>query len=134
MGVWGGHSGIANELVDRCLNLCLSEEVGVMIGAMRREGSSSSIEKFMMMMSLLSVQPYNYQVLGKTMESIWKPGKGVECRKIGDNIMLFSFNSKKDRDRVLSGSPWAFNKYLLMVQEYDGMARPSTLVFTHETF
>ena len=56
---------------------------------------------------------------------IWHLVKGVEYKKLAQYVMLFTFQSKKDKDLSLGWFPMVLNKSLLMVQEYDGMVRPS---------
>ena len=84
--------------------------------------------------SLLLVRPFNHGALGKTMEKAWHPQKGMEVKKLGDNCILFEFLHKKDYTRVLEGRPWAFDKNLLMIQEYDGMQRPLEIRFDYSPF
>lgn len=103
------------------------KEVG---GASMINAVSGSNRKFLVVASLLSMRPYNFKALGRTMATVWRPTKGMEYKKLGNNIMLFEFQSRRDQDRVLNGSPWSFNKNLLIIQVYDRKQRPSSLVFS----
>ena len=68
------------------------------------------------------------------MEKVWRPVRGMEFRKLGENSMQFVFFSKKDYDRVLMGRPWSFDKFLLVIQEYDSETRPSEVSFDQSPF
>ena len=38
---------------------------------------------------------------------------------IGDHLVLFSFDSKEDVDRIIAAEPWSFDKHLIVVSKYD---------------
>ena len=62
----------------------------------RRDGEGSSAGKdqgFMVVARLLCICPFNYKALGRTMEMVWHPVKGVDFKKIVENVMLFTFQS-----------------------------------------
>ncbi|XWS60811.1 hypothetical protein CRYUN_Cryun07bG0069500 [Craigia yunnanensis] len=46
----------------------------------------------------------------------------------------FKFASKSDKHRILDGSPWSFDKHLLVLKDYDGNLRPTNYVFDSATF
>ena len=123
------------ELAGRWKELKLSEEeeIPADITIQEEEGSTSK-ENFSLIGALISVRPFNYVALGRTMEKVWRPRKGMEFRKLGDNCMQFVFFLKKDYDRVLIGRPWSFDKFLLVVQEYNPETRPSEIGFEHSPF
>ena len=41
---------------------------------------------------------------------------------IGDHLILFSFDSKEDVDRILAVEPWSFDKHITVVERYDNVA------------
>lgn len=70
----------------------LSEEESVTIRGRGGAGNSAIKESgFVVVASLLSIQPFNYKALGRTMEMVWRSVKGMEFKKIGYNLMLFTF-------------------------------------------
>ena len=85
---------MANKLVEWCKNLKLSVEETKTIGGVSNVNTASrSNEKFLMVASLLTTRPFNLKALGRTMESVWRPAKGLEYKKLGDNVILFEFRS-----------------------------------------
>lgn len=52
---------------------------------------------------------------------LWKPKADVETMAIGNNRILFCFNTKAKVKCVLHGSPWHFRKALLLLAEVKGL-------------
>lgn len=63
--------------------------------------------------------------------SIWSYSKLLNYTLILENLWLFEFSEEGDRNRVLEGRPWSYDRTLLIVNEYDGKTPPSQLTFTH---
>ena len=86
---------MADNLVEQCKNLKLFvEETKTIGGASNTNAASRSNEKFLVVASLLTTRLFNFKALGRTMESVWHPAKGLKYKKLGDNVMLFEFRSK----------------------------------------
>lgn len=65
---------------------------------------------------LWTERSFNAYGLMDTMKKLWNPAKGVTCRELGQNMISFQFQSKKDMNRVLSMEPWHFNKQVLVLK------------------
>ncbi|XVE77543.1 hypothetical protein DITRI_Ditri13aG0071600 [Diplodiscus trichospermus] len=65
---------------------------------------------------LITRRPFNRDAMLGMMRTVWRILK------------------KKDKDRVLSGAPWSFDKQLLDLMEYDGGLRVSDYVFKEAAF
>ena len=57
------------------------------------------------------------------MEVIFRNGD----QRVGDRYYVFHFENAMKKDRVLLRQLWSFNKSLLVLQEFDGMASPKEL-------
>lgn len=73
------------------------------------------------------ILPFNTGALQSTISQIWKLKNGVETREIGDNLFTFQFLNWKDKERVLKGEPWWFDKRVLVLCELKGREQPSDL-------
>ncbi|KAK2978779.1 hypothetical protein RJ640_011307 [Escallonia rubra] len=66
-----------------------------------------------------------------TMKNVWRTGQGrnrnVEIKQVGDNLFLIQFQNHGDKTRVLEGCPWAFEKSLIFIKEYEGDIQPSKI-------
>ncbi|KAK2973210.1 hypothetical protein RJ640_024497 [Escallonia rubra] len=48
-------------------------------------------------------------------------------KQVGENLILVQFFHRLDKQRVMEGSPWSFDKQLLILKEYDGDTQPSEI-------
>lgn len=78
---------------------------------------------------LWTARPYNKYGLIETMKKIWCPTKGMICSELGDNLISFQFNCKRDMARVLNMEPWQFNKHILVLSTISGDIQPSLQKF-----
>lgn len=75
--------------------------------------------------SLWTNSPYNLGAFRNTIKQIWRLCQGVEVRDIGKNLFNFQFYHWKDKERVLHGQPWWYDKKVLCLQEISGDEQPS---------
>ncbi|KAJ8444151.1 hypothetical protein Cgig2_030971 [Carnegiea gigantea] len=68
------------------------------------------------------------------LKSIWKPLKGMAVREMDENVFLFQFFSKKDKDYVLKEGPWAFDGHVLLLKEWTGLEQLSEIKFDKACF
>ncbi|XVF12151.1 hypothetical protein REPUB_Repub08aG0089600 [Reevesia pubescens] len=73
--------------------------------------------------------PFNKEAMVSTMKIIWKLVKMVEIQMLEDNLFLFKFSSVVDKNRVLEGALWSFDKHILVLKEYVAVLRPDEHVF-----
>ncbi|XVF50108.1 hypothetical protein PTKIN_Ptkin04bG0068900 [Pterospermum kingtungense] len=59
-----------------------------------------------------------------TMKMVWKISRDVEISEVEDMIFFVQVCRVKDVERVKKGSPWSFDKQLIMLQEFNGDLRP----------
>ncbi|KAG8473060.1 hypothetical protein CXB51_034996 [Gossypium anomalum] len=57
----------------------------------------------------------HFTVMKTTMANLWHPPRGVQIMNLGGRQYLFKFFHELDVYRVVSGSPWTFNSYLLII-------------------
>ena len=43
---------------------------------------------------------------------------GFKIRNLGNNLVLFEFNSLAEVDKILKSQPWSFDKHLIVMQCY----------------
>ena len=53
---------------------------------------------------------------------------------IGDHLILFSFDSKEEVDRILVAEPWSFDKCIMVLSRYDHSAPTNALDMTTVSF
>lgn len=57
----------------------------------------------------------NFQAMQQTLAAIWKPGGAVYIKELDANLFLFQFYHGIDFKRVIDGSPWTFNRKVLII-------------------
>lgn len=78
---------------------------------------------------VLSLPRINLSALASTMQSVWRLPAECRPRIVGDDLVLFQFPDPVERNRVLQGSPWTFDKRLLVLTKYDGELPLGQVVF-----
>ncbi|XVF47427.1 hypothetical protein PTKIN_Ptkin03bG0108300 [Pterospermum kingtungense] len=63
-----------------------------------------------------------------TFKVVWRLSKNFEVSILDSSLFLFKFASLKDKERVLNGAPWSFEKQLIVFHEYNGNLQPSDYV------
>jgi hypothetical protein len=66
--------------------------------------------------------------------SWWKPFGDLVFKVLGENLFLIEFSDKRDKDRVLSGRPWAFESSLFLVEDFEALTQPSDFTFDTASF
>ncbi|KAK1582191.1 hypothetical protein Q3G72_012621 [Acer saccharum] len=69
---------------------------------------------------VLTTKLVNKNVFIDVMNKIWRVEGGVEIDQIKGNTFEFLFKSLKDRQRVLSGGPWSFDRAILVFEKPTG--------------
>ncbi|KAL2903855.1 hypothetical protein RDABS01_002565 [Bienertia sinuspersici] len=83
---------------------------------------------------LLTNAPFNPEALKNTMRSLWKPTKSLVVREIEDNIFVFQFFLRADREKVLEQGPWSFDGKLLLLKEVKKGEQPAEMAFNIARF
>lgn len=73
-----------------------------------------------------TLNPYAFMA---TIKNVWVTKYGVEINMIGKNIFQFQFFHWKDKERVLGGQPWHFDRVALLQSEMEEAEKPSDLQF-----
>jgi hypothetical protein len=76
----------------------------------------------------------NREAFRSLLTRLWKPLGRITFKEIQHRIWLFEFSDAGDRDKVLLGRPWLFDRNLIVLNEFDGVTPPSQISFTHSPF
>ncbi|KAF5469007.1 hypothetical protein F2P56_013112 [Juglans regia] len=108
-----------------------SEEVVVDINHVEEVLSSG---ENCLIMQLLTRKHYNHEVFKQTMRKVWRTVKGVKIRDLNSDFSLAEFEDVKDKVKVLREGPWAFDKQLVLLKEFDGLVQAKGLTIVHVPF
>ncbi|KAL0403697.1 UNVERIFIED_CONTAM: hypothetical protein Sradi_2010500 [Sesamum radiatum] len=101
-----GSSLVLTEMEDRGQSLPQTTWAG------RQEG-----DEMLVVGRVLTVRAFRFDVLQMTLMNIFRPIKGMSVRLLEHIRFFISFNHVVDRDRVLNGGPWFFDKNLIILQK-----------------
>ncbi|XP_042979843.1 uncharacterized protein LOC122310019 [Carya illinoinensis] len=68
------------------------------------------------------------------MSQIWRLEGWVRFKDLNEQCFLIEFQSKKDKEKILSGRPWCFDRNLLTLQEVDESMSINAVNFQYEPF
>jgi hypothetical protein len=54
----------------------------------------------------------------------------VTFKELQDNMWIFEFSELVDKERVMEGRPWSYDRQILVLNEFDGSTPPSKMDFT----
>jgi hypothetical protein len=72
----------------------------------------------------------NKEALQSVLSIIWRTVGGVKFKYLKDNVWLFEFADKNDKQGVMNGKPWSFDRHMLVLNEFDGSIKSFQLEFT----
>lgn len=82
----------------------------------------------------LTDRAYNFNIMRSRMASIWKPGKGVLFKDIGNERFLIQFFHILDLNRITEGGPWLFDSHPLILHKLQVGDIPSSVELNKLTF
>ncbi|KAL0013547.1 hypothetical protein SO802_000616 [Lithocarpus litseifolius] len=103
------------DLSKRWKSLSLFEKEGPGLALKSNQAST----EFSMVARFLTKRPINLEAIANTFNPLWRTKSGFRLKFIGDHLVLFSFDSKEDVDRILAAEPWSFDKHIMVVARYD---------------
>ncbi|KAK2634301.1 hypothetical protein Ddye_029093 [Dipteronia dyeriana] len=78
---------------------------------------------------LLTNKLINNEAFSNVMYSVWRVSEGVEIEWIKGNIFTFYFKNLEDQKCIILGSPWSFDRTMLVLEEPVGEGDIKTMSF-----
>ncbi|XP_042962496.1 uncharacterized protein LOC122296768 [Carya illinoinensis] len=79
-------------------------------------------------------RPVNSEAFRTTMSQVWRLDGWIRFIEIGDQSFIIEFQKLEDKDKVLGGRPWFFDRCLLSLQEVDDTVSINKTQFRYEPF
>ena len=57
--------------------------------------------------------------VARTFKPLWRTDHGFTIRDMNDNKLVFVFEDEADRERVMMGEPWAYDKHLVILKRIE---------------
>jgi hypothetical protein len=80
---------------------------------------------------LWTERPINKEAFQTVLSRLWRTVGQVIFRELQDNCWLFEFSGDSDKQRVLAGRPWSYDRFALVLKEFDGKIALSQMDFMH---
>ncbi len=93
----------------------LSEVEGNMVDLI----STPDQPKSFLAAKFLTRRTLNVESVARTFKPLWRTDHGFTIRDMNDNRLVFVFEDEADRERVLMGEPWAYDKHLIILQRIE---------------
>ena len=111
-----------------CLTLSESE------GSDLRLTEEQAVVEFILMAKFLTKCALNIDAIAKTFTPNWRSKNGFKVKKEGDHVLLFSFDDRNEMENIITIEPWSFDKYLMVLQNYDKEKDLADMEFNRATF
>ena len=88
-----------------------------------RKGSGLRLKKeqvvneYIIAARFLTKRPLNIDAIASTFSPLWRSKAGFNIKNNGDHVILFSFDSELEVDRILLLEPWCFDKHLMVLSK-----------------
>ncbi|XP_030959369.1 uncharacterized protein LOC115981364 [Quercus lobata] len=97
-------------------------------------GCLTADENFSIAAKFLTKRAINVDIIARTFTPLWRVQNGFKIKVIGDHKILFSFEKKKDVDRIMSSEPWSFDKHLVIMHRYENEGPLQEIKFDRTVF
>ncbi|KAL5734837.1 hypothetical protein ACOSP7_032698 [Xanthoceras sorbifolium] len=125
----------AEEVATLCASLSLMEASTL---ATRIEGKLKEVGDRKLSLCLVGKiwtnKQVNREAFRATIPKIWRTKQEVQVEVLQENIFVFHFRTYEDRQRVLSGGPWSFDRCLLVLEEPEGAGHIHSMTFRKVKF
>ena len=71
--------------------------------------------EFMIAAKFLTNSALNIDVVIRTFSPLWRVVNGFKVRNMGDHILLFVFDNKKEVEKIFSSEPRSFDKHIVVL-------------------
>ncbi|KAL0319627.1 UNVERIFIED_CONTAM: hypothetical protein Sradi_5224200 [Sesamum radiatum] len=110
-----GNGGVEVELdrIKRAWSLIDDDEEPVLIPSGLWEANAES-RKLCLVGRLLSKRPYCHEALCSSLQSMFRPVKGLDIKQLEEGCILLRLDHIIDKQRALDGCLWSFEKNILI--------------------
>ncbi|KAE8712062.1 hypothetical protein F3Y22_tig00110264pilonHSYRG00156 [Hibiscus syriacus] len=119
---------MADDLMDEWQNLSLIEAEDAILDVPTCSVPELESTQWMVV-CLLSPRPVNQDAMITTLSNVWKLTKSTHIVPLDDNHCVIKFRSARERESVVDGAPWSFDKHLVLFASFDSNLFPGDYRF-----
>jgi hypothetical protein len=68
--------------------------------------------------SIIAEKAINREAFRSLMTNLWRVKDGIQFKEIQENLWVIEFTEMKDKQRVLDGRPWLFDRHLVALGRF----------------
>ena len=91
--------------------------------------STTDQPKRYLAVKFLTRRALNAEAVARTFTPLWRTDHGFTIRDMNENRLVFIFEDEADRERVMMGEPWAYDKHLVVLQRIEEEEAIDNVVF-----
>ncbi len=96
--------------------------------------STTTQPKSLLAAKFLTRRALNVESVARTFKPLWRTDHGFTIRDMNDNKLVFVFEDEADRERVMLGEPWVYDKYLVILQRIEEDEAIEEVAFAETSF
>ena len=104
-----------DELANHCKGLSLSDRE---VPTFDLEEEMATLE-FIIVAKFFTKRALNMDAIASTFQPLWRSKNGFKVKNMGNHIVLFIFDNKREVETIIENKPWSFDKHLMVLQRYD---------------
>ena len=119
---------MADEISSRIskLNLTATENIPISFGDIVVSDNNPEMA-LSLVGKVLTMRPFNFEALKRTLNQIWSLSKGALFRPIENGLFVVQFANERDLAKVQMGCPWSFDQNLVILSDIEGEIQPSDI-------
>ncbi|XP_042990668.1 uncharacterized protein LOC122317666 [Carya illinoinensis] len=126
---------MAEDITARWKSLKLTEEEQQEIVLSEEAVLSSNAKgELCLLAKIFNDRTANREAFRTTMSKIWNTEGWLTFKDLETNVYLIEFQLVSDKEKVLLGRPWSFDRHLVCMKEFEGLLSLSEVRFDSEPF
>jgi hypothetical protein len=116
---------MAEAIEELCGKLSLTEGEGVGIMISKVDTADLRVQSGRCLVGkLLSYRLIQKEAFRSLMSKLWKTVGSIVLKEMYENLWLIEFSSETDKQRVMQGRPWLFDRSVLVLKDIDKKIPP----------
>ncbi|MBA0630676.1 hypothetical protein Godav_002747 [Gossypium davidsonii] len=121
-------------MVDELANLQIAKDEDDLVCDQEYGEEIDDEFKLCLVGKVLTNSAVHFSSMRTVLRKLWHPLEGVLITKMEDKIVLFQFYNKLDLKRVTDGTPWFFNRYLIIFHRMERGEDPVQVLLVFSNF
>lgn len=93
------------------------------------EAQKTQVPQWALIGKVLYRRGFHVSTIENALRPAWGNPRGLSFSSVGENIFVVNLETKRDRDRIWEGGPWAVGKHAVVLEIFDFRSRPDDWKF-----